>query len=190
MNRVLVACPTHRCKEYCFQQWIDNVKALTYTPYDILVVDNSPDDSYVRQYGDQVPMIHLDHDQDMQQMGPRICRSMAEIQRHFLAGPYTHWMNIEADVIPPVGVIETLLKYGQDADWISHCYPATPTTTMMQGIGCSLLSRRLMSEFDWDDMTIANDDPAIECWNWVQARPSAGYKTVELSYVMDVRHLK
>jgi len=187
---ILVACPTHQVKEYCFQQWIDNIKNLTYSDYEILVVDNSPDDSYVNKWDKQVPMIHLpNQDQDPQRMGRRICESMAVIQKHFLAGNYTHWMNIEADVIPPKNVIETMLRYsGGDADWVSHCYPATPTPTLMHGIGCSLLSRKLMTDFDWSDKTIADDDPAVECWNWVQKK--ACYKTVELWYVMDVKHLK
>gem|GEM_PF-6976110 len=189
--KILVACPTHQVKEYCFQEWIDNVKNLTYPNYDILVVDNSPDDSYVKKWGDQVPMIHLSNqDQDPQRMGNRICKSMAVIQKHFLAGNYTHWMNIEADIIPPKDVIETLLKYGQDADWISHCYKTLPTgDTVQQGIGCSLLSRKLMTDFDWSK---ADDTPDSELWNFAKPkmREDDKYKTVEIWGVMDVKHLK
>jgi len=188
--KILVTCPTHQVKEYCFQEWIDNVKNLTYPNYDILVVDNSPDDSYVKKWGNQVPMLHIDYDQDPQKMGNRICASMAVVQQHFLKGNYTHWMNIETDNIPPKDVIETLLKYGQDADWISHCYKALPTgDTVQQGIGCSLLSRRLMTDFDWSK---ADDTPDSELWNFAKPkmRESDKYKTVELWNIMFVDHLK
>lgn len=191
LPKILVAMPTHQVKEYAFQQWIDNVKNLTYPYYDILVVDNSPDDSYVKKWGDQVPMIHLPgQDQDPQRRGERICNSMAVIQKHFLAGNYTHWMNIEADNIPPKDVIEVLLKYGQDADWISHCYQALPGhDTMQQGIGCSLLSRRLMTDFDWSKQA---DTPDSELWNFAKPdiRKSHDYKTCELWNIIDVKHLK
>ena len=189
--KILVTCPTHEVKEYCFQRWIDNVKNLTYPNYDILVVDNSPTDSYVKKWGDQVPMIHLaGQDQDPQRIGNRICNSMAVVQKHFLKGDYTHWMNIEADNIPPKDVIETLLKYGQDADWISHCYLALPSgDTVQQGIGCSLLSRKLMTDFDWSKQA---DTPDSELWNFAKPdiRKSHTYKTVELWNIMSVEHLK
>ena len=189
--KILVTCPTHQVKEYCFQEWIDNVKNLTYPNYDILVVDNSPDDSYVKKWGSQVPMIHLpNQDQDPQRMGNRICNSMAVAQKHFLEGNYTHWMNIEADNIPPKNVIEVLLKYGKDADWISHCYHALPEhDTVQQGIGCSLLSRKLMADFDWSK---ADDTPDSELWNFAKPkmRESDKYKTVELWGIMDVKHRK
>lgn len=189
--KILVTCPTHQVKEYCFQEWIDNVKNLTYPNYDILLVDNSPDDSYVNKWGNQVPMIHLKNtNQDPQRTGDRICASMAVIQKHFLKGNYTHWMNIEADNIPPKDIIETLLKYGQDADWISHCYAALPTSdTMQQGIGCSLLSRKLMTDFDW---ATAADTPDSELWNFAKPtiRKSKEYKTLEMWGFITVNHLK
>lgn len=187
--KVLVTCPTHEVKEYCFQQWIDNVKTLTYPNYDVLVVDNSPDTSFMNRWAAQVPMLHIDAPQEPQRMGFRICQSMALVQQHFLAGNYAYWMNIEADNIPPKNVIEVLLSYGQGADWTSHCYPAFPgCETLQQGIGCSLLSRRLMTDFDWSK---ADDSPDAELWNFAQPIRSSGkYLTVELWGIMSVEHLK
>lgn len=189
--KILVACPTHKVKEYAFQRWIDNIKNLTYPNYEVLVVDNSPDDSYVNKWKDKIPMLYLpDTNQDPQKMGERICKSMAVIKDHFLKGNYIYWMNIEADNIPPKDVIETLLKYGNGADWISHCYPAYPgSETLEQGIGCSLLSRRLIQDFDWG---LANDSPDAELWDFAKpkVRTSNVYKTVELWGIMKVEHLK
>lgn len=185
-GRVLVTCPTYEGKEYCFKEWIDRATSLTYPNYDILVVDNSPTDAYYRRWRDQVPMIHLDFTGQKDNAMYRVCRSMAEVQRHFLKGNYSHWMNIEADNIPPPNVIETLMHYGEGADWVQHCYPATPTPTLMQGIGCALFSRRLMTDFDWNQ---ADDSPDSELWTWVQQQTTK-YKTVELWYIMDIKHLK
>lgn len=184
LPKILVTCPVHECKEYSFQRWINNTKSLTYPNFDILVVDNSPTVDFVNRYQDQVPMKHIEADPAPEQWLNRICQSMAVVQKHFLAGNYTHWMNIEADNIPPVNIIETLLKYGQDADWISHCYPTTGGA-LEQGIGCSLLSRKLMTDFDWNT---AADSPDAELWEFV--RKSGKYKTVELWNIAEVQHLK
>jgi len=187
--KVLVTCPTYEGKEYCFKEWIDMAKNLTYPNYDVLVVDNSKTEDFYNRWKDKIPMKHMTFRSDEKDDNMyRVCKSMAEVQRQFLKGDYTHWMNIEADVIPPPDVIEKLMKYGQDADWVAHVYPASPTKTWMAGIGCSLLSRKLMTDFDWDDTTIADDSPDSELWGWVQSH--GGYKTVELYYVCDVKHLK
>lgn len=186
--KVLVAMPTYDGKEYCFQEWIDNVKNFTYPNYDILVVDNSKTEDYYNKYKSQIPMVHLTFRPDEKDDGMyRVCRSMAEIQRHFLKEGYTHWMNIEADVIPSKDVIEILMKF-QPADWVAHTYPASPTKTWIAGIGCSLLSRKLMTDFNWADETLADDSPDSELWSWCQKH--GGYKTVELYYFMDVLHKK
>ncbi len=188
--KVLVACPTHEVKEYAFQRWIDNVKNLTYPNYEVLVVDNSPNEDYLKRWGDKIPMKHIEVTQDPQKMGVRICQSMAVIRQHFLEGDFDWWMNIEADNIPPSDVIETLLKYGHVADWTSHCYPAWPGSgTLEQGIGCSLLSRRLMEDFDWSK---ASDSPDAELWDFAKPkiRTDNKYRTVELWNVMKVEHLK
>ncbi len=190
-QKVLVACPTFDGKEYCTQEWIDRIKSLSYPNYDILLVDNSKTADFYNKYKHEVPMVHLTFGPEEKNDGMyRVCKSMAEIQRHFMKGQYTHWMNIEADVIPPVDIIEQLMKYGRDADWIAHVYPSGPTIAgnLIAGIGCSLLSRKLMTDFDWDDTTIADDSPDSELWNWVISH--GGYKTVELYYICDVKHLK
>lgn len=188
-NKVLVTCPTYDGKAYCFDEWVKMAKSLTYPNYDIFVVDNSKTEDFYNKYKDQIPMKHLDFSDHLKGNDGmyRVCRSMAEVQRYFLAGNYTHWMNIEADTIPPPNVIEKLMEYG-NADWIAHTYPAGPNGGFMAGIGCSLLSRRLMTDFDWSDLRIADDSPDSELWNWIVKR--GGYKTVELYYVLDVKHLK
>lgn len=98
-------------------------------------------------------------------------------------------MNIEADNIPPKNIIEVLMKYGRGADWVAHCYPAVPNSpTLMQGIGCSLLSRKLMTDFDWSK---ADDSPDAALWDFAQpVRTSGKYKTVEIWGLLDVKHLK
>ncbi len=131
-SKVLVACPNHVVKEYSFQRWIDAVTNLTYPNYDILVVDNSPGGELAERYGAQVPIVVLDASDLPESDRPRpwgasgwarVNRSMELIRQHFLAGDYSHWMNIESDVIPAPDVIEVLLEWGRGSDLIAHAYP-------------------------------------------------------------------
>ncbi len=58
--KVLIGTPTHITKEYSFQQWLDNIKSFTYPNFDILVVDNSPDEELVNRWKDKVNIKHID----------------------------------------------------------------------------------------------------------------------------------
>ena len=44
--KVLVGCPTYSGMEYCLDKYAKTVKSLTHPNYDILLVDNSKDNSY------------------------------------------------------------------------------------------------------------------------------------------------
>jgi hypothetical protein len=185
--KILVACPTHEVKDYAMQRWIDNIKSFTYPNFEVLVVDNSPNGEMITKYGDQVPMIQLDVTDIEDLMVTRINRSMELIRQHFLAGDYTHWLDIEIDVIPQPDVIEVLSGY--KGDWISHAYPTRGATdgSVQQGIGCSLLSRRLLENFNWKD---AEDNTTPDGWLWERVRPQVyDYPTTELYGLLKIEHL-
>jgi len=185
--KVLVACPNHIVKEYSFQRWIDNVKNLTFPNYDILVVDNSPNGELIEKYGDQVPIIKLPTEGIEHLSVTRMNRSMELIRQKFLEGGYAHWMDIESDVIPESSVIEKLMKL--KVDWASHAYPARGTTdgSVQQGIGCSLLSRHLLENFDWKD---AEDNTTPDGWLWERVRPRVyEFPTHEMYGIIKMEHL-
>jgi hypothetical protein len=48
--RILVAFPTSDKKDYCVEDFIDQIKSFTYPNYDIFVVDNSKDESHVEMF--------------------------------------------------------------------------------------------------------------------------------------------
>jgi len=187
--KILLACPTHQSKEYAMRQWIDAVKAITY-PVDIFVVDNSPNMDLANRWGAEIPITHIDVEIDHPMI--RMCRSMEVIREHFLAGTWTHWLNIEADVIVPPNVVEVLLKIGGDADWISHGYPSRhpnsgddPEMEALSGIGCSLLSRRMIQECSWAEA--GHDGP--DCWLWHKCRASKKFKASDNWGHMRLKHL-
>ena len=189
-SKILVACPNHVIKEYSFQRWIDNVTSLTYPNYDILVVDSSLGGELAEKYGNQVPIVMLDavtSDDSPDARMARVNMSMEVIRTYFLEGDYSHWMNIESDVIPPPDVIEVLLDWGRTFDWVAHAYPHREDELVpLQGIGCSLLSRRLMETFGWEDSKVAPPDALL--WSQVSTQTDS-YPKVELYGIMKVSHL-
>jgi len=202
-SKVLVACPNHVVKEYSFQRWIDAVTNLTYPNYDILVVDNSPGGELAERYGAQVPIVVLDASDrpeiaiDEGWSPPtivRINKSMELIRQHFLAGGYSHWMNVESDVIPPPDVIEVLLESGRGGDWISHTYPDRGGHGWIEnGIGCSLFSRPLIEAVGWQDP--AGLPPDSWLWSRVMAQPrtyrTRTYRSVKLfGYLDEIDHVE
>jgi len=183
--KILVACPVHETKEYGFQRWIDRVKEFTYPNFEIFVVDNSPTEDFYNRYKDQIPMVHIEvNSPDYHR---RITDSMAVIQKKFLSGDYYKWFNLECDIIPPKNMIEFMLEWGKDSDWISHSYPMRASqgqsSDVQQGIGCSMLSRPLVASVDY----ILADSP--DAWLWENVRKAKKFTTMELWQYLPVEHL-
>ena len=102
-------------------------------------------------------------------------------------------MIIEIDVIPAFNVIETLLKWGKDSDWISHAYPARDASPAeadelrVQGLGCSLFTRRLIEKYDFKGF---EDNYMSDGGMWMKVRPDKTMRTVELwGYLDSIKHL-
>ena len=109
--KVLVGCPTSDHKAYCLDAYIRSVKALTYSNYDILLVDNSEDEEYfnlIKQKGIQVikaPFLPTARE--------RIAKSRNRLRDEAIKD-YDYLLSLEQDVIPPRDVIEQLLKHKKD----------------------------------------------------------------------------
>lgn len=188
LPKILVACPNHQIKEYSFQRWIDNVKSLTYPNYDIFVSDNSPNDDFMNRYKDQIPIERIDVTGMEDLSVKRINYSYEQIRQKFIKGNYWRLMIIESDVIPPIDVIESMLRLGKDTDWISHAYPERGgTEEVQQGIGCSLFSRKLMETFNFKDFA---DNISSDGGLWNKVRPDKRFRTMELWNFMETKHLK
>ena len=193
LTKILVAAPTHLVKEYSMQRWLDNVKSLTYPNYDIFISDNSPTEDLVNRWKDRVDIEKIDT-RGMDNLSvKRINYSYEAIRQKFLQGNYDRLMIIEIDVIPAPNVIETLLKWGKDSDWIAHAYPARDASLAeadelkVQGIGCSLFSRRLIEKYDFKGF---EDNYMADGGMWMKVRPDKTMCTLEMwGYLDDIKHL-
>ena len=63
--KILVAAPTYSIMKYCDERFLSRIKALTYPNYDILIVDNSRENSYFKEIQNQG--INVIHDNPQEQ---------------------------------------------------------------------------------------------------------------------------
>ncbi len=109
MKKVLVGCPTSDYHEYALQEYAEAVKNLTYKNYDILLVDNSKDNSYL----EKLKMINLPAIKGTwhEEARERIVLSRNILREKVLEENYDYFLSLEQDVIPPKDILERLLQY-------------------------------------------------------------------------------
>jgi hypothetical protein len=111
MAKILVACPTADVKDYCFEEWVENVSNLTYHNFDVLVVDNSENREYFKSLKEKYPQITFERVSPKQYISFKtaLAKSHDKCRTKALDGGYDYLLHLESDVFPPIDVIERLL---------------------------------------------------------------------------------
>jgi GT2 family glycosyltransferase len=111
LPKVLVGCPTSSHKEYCLKQYVKAVRSLTYSNYDILLVDNTKDDYYINKIKElKIPVIKGPYFENARD---RIVSSRNILRREVLNKNYDYLLSLEQDIIPPPDIIQRLLTHGK-----------------------------------------------------------------------------
>lgn len=110
--KILVGCPTYEGRDYCLNQYIGSVKELTYSNYDILLVDNSKTEDYFNR----IRKMNINVIKGCYKEGAneRIVNSRNVLRDKVLKGGYDYLLSLEQDVIPPLNVIESLLRHNKE----------------------------------------------------------------------------
>src|SRR3989344_8870143 len=108
-QKILVGCPTSFHKEYCLNEYAKSVKELSYNNYDILLVDNSPNNDYL----EKIKKLNLQVIKAPYLEGAldRITISRNMIREFMLNNNYDYFLSLEQDVISPKDIIENLLQH-------------------------------------------------------------------------------
>lgn len=111
MKKVLIACPTADVKDYCFNEWINKVRCLTYPNKDVLVVDNSEHRYYFDEIKKNYPDISFFRVSPKQYKSFKhaLAKSHDKCREKVLSEKYDYLFHLESDVFPPIDVIERLL---------------------------------------------------------------------------------
>lgn len=157
MNHILLAAPTSNYKDYCMVAWIKWITTdFSVLPYDILIVDNSKDDTYhetiKKELGDKGKVLHLPY-----KKGRTIHNTIAEsnelIRQYFIENKYDYLFFNESDVFAPKNTIEYLLQLNKYVVglpyFISHHYQSRLITYTFERAGYirSSLNKTLQKSF-------------------------------------------
>jgi GT2 family glycosyltransferase len=107
--RVLVGCPTFEGYKYCLAEYAERVKNLSFSFYDVVLVDNSKTNEYskkIQEHGLEVIKVPW-HDNAFE----RIVSSRNVLRQKVLDEGYDYLLSLEQDIIPPVDIIEKLLRH-------------------------------------------------------------------------------
>ena len=111
--RVLVGAPVCDLYEYCFDEFLDNIKNLTYRNYEILLVDNSKDVNFFNKIKLlDVNVVRLPY---IEKMRERVVKSHNVLREHALKNNYDYLLVLDQDIIPPRDVIERLISHKKEA---------------------------------------------------------------------------
>lgn len=154
MNKILIGTPVHECKDYAMERWLKSLYNLDY-PFDLLMVDNSPNSKYLRKinyyckkYGiKNYQLVHLDFDKNSS-IDERLSASREVIRQAVLAKNYDAWCSLECDVIVPTDALTKLINLLEDYWMVSHAYPArdNPEETNVE-FGLSLIKRQALLKY-------------------------------------------
>jgi hypothetical protein len=132
LPRVLIACPTAKLKDYCFDAWLENVMSFTYPLFDIVMYDNTNDGGkyakqlnrrFKTQYGYAVgrqPTFKCYNSLLLNKVNKklttieRMALSHEHCRKKAIEEGYDYLLHLESDVFPPSTVIERLLFHGKE----------------------------------------------------------------------------
>ncbi len=195
METILIAAPTHECKRYALVPYLRAVKGLRWDNCDLLLVDNSADETFskeMRQYcADLGKPWKIDHLFDMPQ-GPeseeyRLGHSREEIRTLALEN-FDYWFSLEADVICPPETLKVLTSIArQGFDIVRHAYPARQDlTSYIDAMGCALYRTSLLKQISWieGEKNYIGGDTAFFQWSLEK-----GFKICNLFNALNIVHL-
>jgi len=109
--KILIGFPTSDKKDYCVDEFIQQIKSFTYPLYDIFVVDNSKDSKHVRKFWKEgIKAVHEPLNGDFRE---ELARHQNIIKDYFLNGDYDYLMMIESDVFTGECILEKLVSYAE-----------------------------------------------------------------------------
>lgn len=107
--KLLVGCPTSEHKKYCLKTYADAVRALEYDNFDVLLVDNSETENYIKE----IKALGLNAVRGKWFPGARdrIVHSRNLLKDYALKNDYDYLLSLEQDVIPEPGIIKKLVSH-------------------------------------------------------------------------------
>ena len=157
--KILVAAPTSDIKDYCYNDWKDSIKSLTYPNLDYLIVDNSPGTGYQNKISKDFLCFHIEPN-PMKSNRIIVYECQNKIRDYVISKNFDFLMFIESDIFAPSNVIEHLLSFKKHVIgcmyFVGQSFQSKPMIFEVQDFGYFRLSKpqNLFKSFDFCDGTI------------------------------------
>lgn len=109
--KILIGCPTYWGKAYCLKEYAERVKTLSYSNYEVLLVDNSKNERYIKEIRESG--LRAEKGPWMEDIRERIVASRNLLRKRALEEGYDYFLSLEQDLLPPLNVVEQLLANRQ-----------------------------------------------------------------------------
>ena len=153
LQKVLVGAPVCDLYEYCFKEFINNIKNLTYKNYDILLVDNSKKENFFNKIKSlNINVIRIPY---FEKMRDRVTNAHNKLREYVLKENYDYLLILDQDIIPPKDVIEQLIFHNKDA--ISALYFGHHNITTGENKIMPFAWTFIMKEGHWSKVRYLND---------------------------------
>ena len=111
LPRVLVGCPINIVKDYCMDEWLEMVKNLSYSNYDVYLVDNTKNPEYHKG-------LRKKHNLKIDWVDPAkkearyyMADCIEKIRQRAVKRNYDYLLILEVDIFPSPDIIQTLMVH-------------------------------------------------------------------------------
>jgi hypothetical protein len=127
LPKILICSPTANVKNYCFDEWLDNVMNFTYPNFEIRLYDNTNDKGtnadllnrkYQNKYGYDKKFFAINSlikndAQDVKSVIEKMCISHNDCMVYSIENNFDYILHLESDVFPEKDIIERLLMHNK-----------------------------------------------------------------------------
>jgi hypothetical protein len=160
--KILIGTPIHQIKDYCMERWLENVaKLLKQSPCDLILVDNSPNLSYVekikgylKKYGiKNFKIKHFEiNEEDLdtsQARSQKVEIAQEMIRREVLKAQYDAWFSWECDQIIPADTLDRLVSLMKRESYmmvVVNSWARTIPGEFNANMGVTLISQKALKK--------------------------------------------
>ena len=110
--KILIGCPTYYKYDKYLDLYLDAIKNQTFKDFDLVLVDNSPDDKYLEKIKSKgVLAIKGPHSEDAYE---RIALSRELLRKKCINEEYDAFLSLEQDILITPDALEKLISHKKD----------------------------------------------------------------------------
>ena len=111
LPKILIGAPTADVKQYCADEWYENVQNILYPSFDVFLADNSLGQEHIHFWSKKGVHIESANSNPKDSVIKRLTDSHNLVRKKALDGGYDYLLHLEVDVFPPPEVLIALLSH-------------------------------------------------------------------------------